>query len=370
MVRYINHYREPFYRGLGDALDSRGIDFEMIHGSPSASEAVKKDSVTPDWTTIVENRVFQAGNREFVHQPVMGLLTKKDLVIVEQASRLLLNYRLLLRRRLRGGPAVALIGHGANLAATPSRSGEAAKRLLTQRIDWFFAYTEGTKRLLEANGFPAEHITVFNNTLDLRELRAQVDSVTEDEVSEFRAQHGIGTSPLILTLGSLYPGKRPDLAIETGALLASRGTDAHLMLIGSGELEGTIRQQAAREPWLHHIDAAFGRDKALALRAADALLIPGVAGLVVLDGFAAGLPIITAMNDHHPPEIDYIDHRRNGLIVEHQTSETLADSIANVLADVTLRSQLGSAARETGSLLTIDGMIERFADGVVDALAS
>ena len=366
VVRYVNHYREPFYRGLRHALDQRGVDFELIHGAPSNSEAARRDSVTPPWTTVAENRVFTIGSREFVHQPVLGLVATRDLVIVEQASRLLLNYRLLARRLLRGGPAIALIGHGENRASSPSRFGEFVKRRLTGRIDWFFAYTDGSRDRLEAAGFDSDRITVFNNTLDIGDLRADVDSVTDEEVANFRAVHGLGMSALVLVLGSLYDDKRPDLAIAAGAELVARGHDVKVLLIGSGSLTGFVRAAAARNPWLRSIDAAFGRDKAIALRTADILLIPGVAGLVILDGFAAGLPLVTVANPHHPPEIDYVVNGKNGLVAESE--DDLVDAIASVLTNADLRQVLGEGGRQTGIGLTIEAMIDRFADGVIEAL--
>ncbi len=185
-------------------------------------------------------------------------------------------------------------------------------------------------------------------------------------MTDFRAKHELGESSIILVLGSLYPDKRPDLAITAGSELVARGHDVTIVLIGSGSLTDDVRSSATQNSWLHSIDAAFGRDKAVALRAADILLIPGVAGLVILDGFAAGLPLITVANDHHPPEIDYVVNGENGLVVGR--SDDLVDAMSSLLADKALRERLGQGGRETGIGLTIEGMIERFADGVVDAL--
>jgi hypothetical protein len=60
----------------------------------------------------VHNRHFRLEKvHEAVWQPVLSATRKADLVIVDQASRLLVNYVLLARQRF-GGPSIALWGMG------------------------------------------------------------------------------------------------------------------------------------------------------------------------------------------------------------------------------------------------------------------
>ena len=91
------------------------------------------------------NRVIRLGRRSLVWQPCSREARDADLVVVDQASRLLLNYWLL-HQQHRGRTRVALWGHGENLnRPNASRIGEEIKRRMARMPHWWFAYTEGTR---------------------------------------------------------------------------------------------------------------------------------------------------------------------------------------------------------------------------------
>ncbi|MGB5053343.1 MAG: hypothetical protein WBO24_02990, partial [Nitrospirales bacterium] len=92
------------------------------------------------WAMRVENRYWSLGNQELVLQPVLKYVSGVDCVIVEQANRLLINYYLVLRRRLKRHPRLAYWGHGENLQAKSKHSqSERLKRPLLGQDDWRFA---------------------------------------------------------------------------------------------------------------------------------------------------------------------------------------------------------------------------------------
>ena len=47
------------------------------------------------------------------------------------------------------------------------------------------------------------------------------------------------------------------------------------------------------------------------------MINPGLVGLSIIDSFAAGIPIITTTSKIHSPEISYLQHNYNGLILEN-----------------------------------------------------
>ena len=101
------------------------------------------------------------------------------------------------------------------------------------------------------------------------------------------------------------------------------------------------------------------------------LLMPGLVGLVVLNSFAYGLPMVTTDLPYHSPEIDYLIDGENGVMVKQADDpDAYADAAIRVLLDQDFRDKLkagGTAALETYS---IEAMAERFADGVTKALAA
>src|SRR5207248_3109492 len=136
-------------------LDGDGIDLDLVHGRPTPRDVLRNDAAEVDWAIRRENRVLRVGRRELVWQPCLADARGADLVVVEQASRLILNY-VLLARQAAGRGRVAFWGHGANLQRqSASAASEWVKRRVSRRPHWWFAYTEGSKRRVEAVGYPA-----------------------------------------------------------------------------------------------------------------------------------------------------------------------------------------------------------------------
>ena len=117
-----------------------------------------------------------------------------DMVIVEQASRLLLNYALLLGREP-GGPRVAFWGQGRNvLPHRASPAGEAVKRVVSRRVDWWFAYNERSVDVVRELGFAPYRITCVQNAIDTRTL-ARLRAGDEPRTSSRRlARRGLASS--------------------------------------------------------------------------------------------------------------------------------------------------------------------------------
>ena len=112
----LRHYRVPFFEALRERLAHDGIDLELYVGQPPLTELTKQDTAEIAWARRSTNHRLGMGSRSLVWQSCLRDLRGADLVIVEQASRMLLNYVLLAWRRV-GGPRVAFWGHGRNLAS-------------------------------------------------------------------------------------------------------------------------------------------------------------------------------------------------------------------------------------------------------------
>ena len=90
--RVLSHYRKPFYELLRKRLAGANVELVLIYGSPSKSEAQKKDSAEITWANHIKNRSIKIGTHELYWQPCLKHIREADLIIVEQASKLLLNY--------------------------------------------------------------------------------------------------------------------------------------------------------------------------------------------------------------------------------------------------------------------------------------
>ena len=165
-------YRVGFFTLLNEALGERGIGLDVSYGDAPAEISRRQTSARLAWGIHRPNHVLSVGKRSLIWQPVRDEALRSSLVIVDQASRLSLNYWLLAAQR-RGRARVALWGHGENLnQATSWWFGEAIKRRASLLPHWWFAYTKGTQDRVEALGYPPERITNTQNAGSTTTLRA------------------------------------------------------------------------------------------------------------------------------------------------------------------------------------------------------
>ncbi len=104
---------------------------------------------------------------------------------------------------------------------------------------------------------------------------------------------------------------------------------------------------------------------------AQLYLCPGLVGLGILDAFAVGLPLVTTNVAYHSHEVAYLAEGRNGVMVDMWKSpEAYADAVALLLTNEVQLAKLQAGSRSTAEGLTVESMAERFADGVMMALAA
>jgi glycosyltransferase involved in cell wall biosynthesis len=369
VYRHVPAYREAFYNRLRQRLGEHGVELRLIYGQPIGEDAVKKDAVAIPWGEKVHNIVVGRGRKNICWQPAYRRTYDADLIIVEQASRLLLNYALL-RRHRRGGPPVAFWGHGANLQADGSVLSwlaERSKRWYTKQACWFFAYTQGSAERVWRLGFSPSHTTVVQNAMDTGELQSISATMTPSDGRLALRRLGCEGDLTCLYIGALYAEKRLRFLIEAGDLVAAQLPSFELVVVGTGPQEAELRALARSRPWLHTLGPMFGEAKVAVAKGCRLLLMPGLVGLVVLDSFALGLPLITTDMHGHSPEIEYLQPGKNGVITKNDV-RSFAAGIVSLLGDEGMRSAFAAACLRASATFTLDAMVENFADGILSAL--
>lgn len=364
------HYRQELLDRIRKGCEARGIQMELLHGQASPTEALKKDVGSLPWAHVVHNRYLSIGGRDLLWQPFPADLRDADLVIFIQENRLLSNYPWLLRWGVRRGQRVGYWGHGRNLQSTaPDGWRERWKRWFVGRVDWWFAYTDGTRAILESDGFPRERITVLNNAIDNQRFVADLEAVTPQQRAACLSRIGAAEGdPVGLYCGSLYVDKRLDLLVEAADLIRERQPGFKLVIVGDGPSRDIITQAQKTRPWLHAVGVQRGVEKAAWFSISNAYLSPGAVGLHVLDAFCAGIPMITTTSARHGPEVSYLVSGRNGFIVD-DNARAYADAYLGLLDSPQRMAAVRRAAQEDAQLYTLDHMVDRFVQGVVDCLA-
>lgn len=361
------HYRGPFNERLRELLASHDVDYTVIYSDLGNKQRFKNDTVEIAWGRKVPMTRLLGLEYQHALRATLGC----DLVIVQQENKLLLNY-LLQTLSMIGVKRVAFFGHGRNFQSRdPSGRGERLKRFLATKVDWWFGYTDETRRHVESLGFPPERITVFNNAVDTSEVRATIAAVTPERLAARRAELGIADAPVVVFVGSLYPNRRLPFLVDAADRIRGRVPDLTLIVVGGGEQLPLMQELASSRPWIKVMGPRFGADKVELMLLGQLFLMPGLVGLAVVDAGAAALPTVTTAFPYHSPEIAYIEHGANGIVVtDWENPQAYADAVANLLEDPTRLAAMRVAAERMATELTIEAMADRFAEGVLKSLAT
>ena len=194
-------------------------------------------------------------------------------------------------------------------------------------------------RLIE-RGFPPAKLEVIHQGVDIP--------------AEPPTEHA-ADNPYILFVGRFVEKKGVTDLIAAMRLIEAAGAGVRLVLIGDGPLAGELRDQAwglanvEFAGWLPPEEVRRRMRGALALAAPSITARSGDAeGLpnVVVEAMAEGVPVVAT---RHAGIAEAVEHGRTGLLVPPGDSRSLADALANLIANPERRQALGAAARLVAS---------------------
>jgi len=359
--RTLPHYRIAFFAMLAERLRERGIELALCYGD--ASQDIQLSSPTlHSWKAPLQTwQIFGTQLTQKI-SPRQQLIAH-DLIIVEQANRLVLNFLLFLLRPWRQF-RIAFWGHGYNHQAIESSTlSERIKRGVVHWPDWWFAYTGETRRYLHSLGYPTLRITTVDNTIDIRQLIDHLDAITEVDIAEFRAVHNIRGTHVGVFCGSLYAEKKLDFLLAAALRIRERDQRFELIIAGDGKERPLVEQFAAAHDWVHYVGPRFGREQALLFRLATLQLLPGAVGLAVVDSIVSGTPLITTDCGLHGPEIEYLRNGENGLITAVDI-EAYAAAVCDALLDDRKLDYWKRNCQVEVDRFQLDAMADRFAQGI------
>jgi 2-deoxystreptamine N-acetyl-D-glucosaminyltransferase/2-deoxystreptamine glucosyltransferase len=201
-----------------------------------------------------------------------------------------------------------------------------------RHVDRLIAPSEYLAARYAANGIPREQITVIRNGINIADLKVS------------RQEHGVCTLGFI---GYLGKHKGVDVLLRSLALLDDRAK-VRLLVVGDGEeqdhlvalcralrLEQTVR-------FCGHVDH---RAIAGVYATIDVLVVPSVCPEnspgVIAEAMASGLPVIAS---DLGGMAELVADGATGPLVPARQSRALAESIARLLRNPTLRREMGKQA--------------------------
>lgn len=365
----IKQYRLPFYELLVERLRAKDIGLQVAYSDPSLVEASKNDNCDlPSW---YGNKVegYWLLQEKLLFQPVLGAALKADLVIVDQGNRFLLNH-ILLPLSHAGIKRVAFWGLGENRQDGRLPVSEWYRRKTLNWVSWWFAYTQGTAKYLINNGVPGSKITAVDNAVDTTQLRKQVGAISPEQRFALREVLGISSTASVgIFCGMLDKVKGLPFLLEAAEKIQLQVPEFHLIVVGGGPEREYIQTAVQGIPWIHFMGPRFAEEKSRLIAISDVFLMPGRVGLVILDAFAAGLPLLSTRLKIHGPEIEYLEEGANGLLSEPEVS-AFADMVSTLLLNREALARLQSGARGSGAKYTIENMAANFELGIRQCLGT
>jgi L-malate glycosyltransferase len=358
-------YRQEFFELLRKALEEEDVELSLIYGKQKNEEGLKNDEVELEWSQYIPNTTIKFGKLNLLWQPCVEALKHQDLVIVESANRLILNYLLMINRHF-STLKLGFWGHGRNMQGSPKSWGNKLKYLLVNRCDWWFAYTAGVKNSLADQGYPEHQITAVQNAINTNLLVEQYAKISPAEVAELKAELGIMGNQVGIFCGGMYPEKRIEFLLAACMKIKAEVPDFHMIFIGSGIDAPKVITAAEQFKWIHYLGPKFGQDRVKYFKISTLFLMPGLVGLGVLDSFALETPMITTDYEFHSPEIEYLEQGKNGLMVDN----TIAEYVS-VVVDL-LQSEgyilMLKHCKQSAEKYTVENMVENFKNGILQAI--
>lgn len=362
---YVPRYRVPFFKLLSLRAAQLSINVEIVSGQPNRGQALRLDSCSSFEFRNARSIEFKLFGRRIVFRNIQRLVSDADLVILEQARRNLDAYWLL--RPGRGKqPKIALWGHGKDFSKRTNKLDIFLLKWLTLRADWFFAYTHGSQKSLVSTGFNPDKITVVQNSIDVAEISEQMSMVTKKQTKSFKKEHDL-RGKTALYIGGLDKTKRIDFLLESAHIIHKLDPDFKLLVAGAGADYPMVSRAATQSSFIIPLGPLFGEAKAVALKNADIIAMPGAVGLVAVDSFAAQVPIVTTKWDYHGPEFEYLVSGENSIITANDVT-SFAEGVLGVLNDQSLLELLRANCSVAKNKYTLESMVDNFLDGLLEIL--
>lgn len=366
--RVIPDYRVSFFVELEKQLRTRGIVLSLIAGKPPRGRAVKE--CRDELSFVVKTDNINFCRAIYWMRRAISEAKKYDLVIFEQANGALHLHGIFLRRFFRQSPKIAFWGHGANLnKSQPHLIRDTWRNYWSGKVDWWFAYTDRSVKLVAECGFPRDRITNVQNAIDTSELRVAREQLGELQIKRVR-EDLFGDSSSALTgvfCGRLVALKWIPFLLESLAYIKCEIPSFRMIIVGDGPAGYLVEDFCKSNSWCVHVGAQHGKDRVPYLAQGDLWLNPGMTGLSILDAFALGLPFLTTENGIHSPEIEYLQPGVNGNVCRAEI-KAFADMAVALLKDTACLERLKSEALSSGKKYTIHNMAENMAHGIELAL--
>ncbi|MDX5479611.1 MAG: glycosyltransferase family 4 protein, partial [Cyclobacteriaceae bacterium] len=228
-----------------------------------------------------------------------------------------------------------------------------------RQLDRVVFYTEKSKALaVQQNFIPISKAYWANNTLDNTEIEKYYQFVLPDS-----------DTFSILFIGRLIPSKRIDLLLRYYHSLKSvfPKKKLELKIIGDGPDSNLVKHASDTDNDIHWYGTLVDESViAPLMRKANVVFVPGLSGLSINHALLYGRPYLTFQSDYHGPEIHYLEHGINGLILSGDFQKD-SEKLGNLINHPRKINEMALASYEKGKELSIQNWVNQMKKALNDA---
>lgn len=219
-------------------------------------------------------------------------------------------------------------------------------RYVYRHIDVALYPGKNNREYFLSHGLGPERLAWAPHSIDNARF-ADPDGTRATAARVWRRQMGIPDgATTILFVGKLEPKKAPDVLLD--AFLLLRDPTAHLIFAGSGPMQPALTARSAADRRVHFIGFQNQSAMPTVYRLGDIFCLPSRGpgetwGLAANEAMASGLPIVLSTAVGCAP--DLLDHGSNGFLVARGDSKRLANALACLVENCSLRAAMGVSSQ-------------------------
>ena len=364
----VPQYRIGFFRALSEALNGQ-LEVCATQSEQKGFEISGGDSCGFRLRNIRTLSCLFLGKKIMVQPYVIRTLMRRDvdvIITMNQMTRPEIWMVLMLKPFFR--KKVVLWGHGF-VPRDGSVTEWLRKRMVTM-ADAAIFYSYSAKEQAKLLGLLEKKLFVAPNALNTERIELEKSKVDSGSLRLFAEQKDLSGKFPILFVGRLLDYKRPEILIKALPRILEEIPNAVALFIGAGPCLETLKELTdfmGLTDSVYFEGAVFDEaDLSRYFMLAKVGVMPAHAGLFIQHAFQYGLPVVTGNDmDNHPPEIELLVHRENGLFFRDGDKSDAANKIIEILCDEPLRIVFGeNAMRVIRDRNNINTMCSGFMDAI------
>jgi glycosyltransferase involved in cell wall biosynthesis len=206
----------------------------------------------------------------------------------------------------------------------------------------------------------ASKVAVRNNLVHTNKAYWANNTIDNEEVNKFYTFELPQKNDVsLLFIGRLIPSKRIADLINYYKLIKQKLPHLKLEIIGDGPDNYMVQDVIDKDlDIIWHGTLVDEEDIAPIMKRASAVFVPGLSGLSINHAFAYGRPYITLEADKHGPEISYLEHGVNGLILKDNVEENI-NVLTSILKDREKLIEFCENAKTKGTMLSVQNWVNQ-----------